>query len=127
MKNILAIVAIFILVGVGFAVETNPGHGAAEIGGTVIADRTFQNANYSFPGALGVGSASPAAKLHVNVSSGPSAIIGAMCYASGNYSIAMGYGTDATGNYSTAMGYESTASGEHSTATGYWTTAAGAG
>ena len=45
------------------------------------------------------------------------------CSATGNYSVAMGFGTTAGGDYSTAMGLTTTASGSYSTAMGRNTTA----
>jgi trimeric autotransporter adhesin len=53
------------------------------------------------------------------------AAIGKNCVASGDYSTAMGYGTEANKSCSTAMGQSTKASGSSSTAMGYSTTASG--
>ena len=47
------------------------------------------------------------------------------CSATGNFSVAMGYGTTAGGDYSTAMGKDTDASENFSTAMGIFTTASG--
>ena len=77
-------------------------------------------------GNVGIGAQNPSAKLDVEVSSGGAATIGSSYnIASGNYAIAMGYGTKAIGNYSTSMGKYTTASGSTATAMGWGTTASG--
>jgi hypothetical protein len=110
---------------------------------------------YYNSGNVGMGTSSPAAKLHVadgglllsgttggTPTSGPgtrmmwipakaafrAGIVAANEWDDANigaYSIAMGYRTTANGNYSTAMGYGTTANGDYSTAMGYGTTASG--
>jgi len=62
----MALFALLIVIGTAFAVKTDPGHSASEIGGTAIADRTFQSSNYSFPGSLGIGT-EPAMERAVRV------------------------------------------------------------
>ncbi|UCG69202.1 MAG: hypothetical protein JSV09_15710, partial [Thermoplasmata archaeon] len=89
-------------------------------------------------GRVGIGTMSPGAKLDVHVSSGGAATIGhSYNSATGDYAIAMGYGTKASGKGSTAMGYntdswgwysttmggETMATGDYSTAMGYRTSA----
>jgi len=77
-------------------------------------------------GNVGIGTSNPSAKLDIEVSSGGIATIGSLnTVALGNFSIAMGYGTNASGRYSTAMGKYSHASGPTSTAMGWGTTASG--
>ncbi len=58
-KEYLFVLAGLLLAAIAFSViqltmaspdATNPGHPASGVGGTDIADRTFQNADYSFPG-----------------------------------------------------------------------------
>ena len=79
-------------------------------------------------GNVGIGTATPSAKLDVSV---PSTYLGGVLKAgynntaSGNYSVAMGRNTTASGSYSTAMGYGTTASANISTAMGQGTTASG--
>lgn len=77
-------------------------------------------------GNVGIGTANPSAKLDVEVSGGGIATIGSSYnVALGNFSIAMGYGTNASGRYSTAMGKYTLASGPTSTAMGWGTVASG--
>jgi hypothetical protein len=113
------------------------------------------SAIYESGGQVGIGTASPSAKLHVDNgallltgSTGSTPISGAgtrMMWIPdkaafragsvdgtqwddvniGNRSTAIGYNTMASGNYSTAMGRETTASGTYSTAMGWDTTAIG--
>ncbi|MBD3248561.1 hypothetical protein GF336_00770 [Candidatus Woesearchaeota archaeon] len=60
MKKTLTFFTILILAAsLVSATETNPGHSADEIGGTDIADRTFQDADYSFQDNVGIGTDSP--------------------------------------------------------------------
>jgi hypothetical protein len=77
-------------------------------------------------GNVGIGTTDPSAKLDIEVNSGGAATIGSSHnIASGNYSIAFGYGTSASNNYSTSMGKYTIASGLTSTAMGWGTTASG--
>jgi hypothetical protein len=82
-------------------------------------------------GKVGIGTVNPSAKLEVEVSGTPGSVGGAATIghssnsASGDYAIALGYGTDAIEDVSIAMGVISTASGWGSTAMGYDTTAFG--
>jgi hypothetical protein len=91
--------------------------GASTIGDSQIYDNGTN---------VGIGTASPGAKLDVEVASGGAATIGnSGNTASGNYSIAMGESTSATEEASTAMGYDTKAAGQFSTAMGGSTTASG--
>jgi hypothetical protein len=75
-------------------------------------------------GKVGIGTVSPSAKLDVEVSSGGAATIGhSSNSATGNYGVAMGYGTTAGGYGSTAMGHGTTASSWATTALGKYTIA----
>ena len=75
---------------------------------------------------VGIGTASPSAKLDVEVSSGGAATIGSSGNsATGDYAVALGQDTNASGYYSTAMGYYTKAIGSDSTAMGYYTKAIG--
>jgi hypothetical protein len=77
-------------------------------------------------GNVGIGTATPGAKLDVEVASGPAATIGSsLNSATGDYAVAMGRETTAGGPGSTAMGGGTTASGSVSTAMGGGTTASG--
>ncbi len=73
-KEYLFVLAGLLLAAIAFSViqltmaspdATNPGHPASGVGGTDIADRTFQNADYSFPGNLGIGTTTPAQTLTI--------------------------------------------------------------
>ncbi len=90
--------------------------GAALVTGTI-----FDNGN------VGIGTTEPSAKLDVEVtSSGPAATIGSSGNsATGDFAIAMGFGTQALHQYATAMGNGTNATGFGSTAMGYSTTAGG--
>ena len=80
---------------------TNPGHPASGVGGTDIADRTFQDANYSFPGNVGIGTTSPGGGTGSSVLSlaNSSAAPTALANTTHLYSSAgEGYWMDAAGN-----------------------------
>jgi len=67
-RGIVYIVLFTLLTSLVTATATNPGHPSSEIGGSVIADRTFQAADYSFQNKLGIGVSNPgasSAKLQV--------------------------------------------------------------
>jgi hypothetical protein len=73
---------------------------------------------------VGIGTHFPDAKLDVHVNSGGAATIGHESNsATGDYAIAMGYGTTAFGDYSIALGLNTTAKYDYSTAFGRNTTA----
>ena len=77
-------------------------------------------------GNVGIGTSNPSAKLDVEVTGGGIVTFGSLyTVALGNFSIAMGYGTNASGRYSTTMGKYTHASGPTSTAMGWGTTASG--
>jgi hypothetical protein len=89
-------------------------------GFALVTGSIFDNGN------IGIGTASPGAKLDVEVSSGGAATIGSSSNSAiGDYTIAMGYNTTASGNYSIAMGRGANASGFASIAMGYSTDAYG--
>ncbi len=78
-------------------------------------------------GNVGIGTTSPGAKLSVVTSSGGGAEIGNNNSATGNYSLAAGYGTAATNSYSISMGHYTTSSSTSAIAMGEGATAAGSG
>ena len=82
---------------------------------------------YTIPeGNVGIGTSNPLSKLEVKVNSGGAASFGSLyTSASGDFAIAMGYGTTAEGDYSTTMGKYTKAIGSTSTAMGWGTTASG--
>jgi hypothetical protein len=101
-----------------------------------MLELTAAPAGMSSAGWVGIGTALPAAPLHVVgnvVVEGAQRIelsakftqLGYLTTASGTYSTAMGLNTIASGDYSTAMGANTTASGDFSTAMGLNTTASG--
>ncbi|MBD3248893.1 hypothetical protein GF336_02495 [Candidatus Woesearchaeota archaeon] len=67
--TMIMIIIIVLAASLVSAAETNPGHSASEIGGTDIADRTFQNAAYSFQDNVGIGTTSPNGNLHIKTPS----------------------------------------------------------
>lgn len=73
-KRYLLVLTVFLLGAITFSViqltkasPTNPGHPTSDIGGTDIADRTFQDADYSFPGDVGIGTTTPTAGYKLDV------------------------------------------------------------
>jgi hypothetical protein len=95
-----------------------------------IYNKSYTSQSYFFVdgtnGLVGIGTTTPSAKLDVEVSSGGAATIGSyLNTATGDYAIAMGFGTNASRPYSIAMGYNTTASENYSTAMGGLTIASG--
>ena len=115
MRKYLLIIIALITIPVYYALV---GHSADQIFPVSFGNNYIGNFNI-LNGSVGIGTASPDAKLDIELSSGGALEVGsAQTSATGDYAIALGYGANATAAYATAIGIQARSHGVASTTIG---------